>query len=198
MSTTDRPANSRDPVRTRQAILDAARALVLDVSQPRLSIRRVAELAGVTHGTIYLYFRDKDDLLYQAAETSAQEMTARLRQLPRTLSPTDRLRQTFLALTDAALAAPDAFHFVFTLRPAGGASGPVLPPLAAILEAPLVDAIAALPGRRDGHAGDDARALLMTIVGLVEAARASIAPAAELTRVAERSITLAITGILAR
>ncbi len=195
MASGERPTGARDPARTREAILDAAREMVLDAGQARLSIRRVAERAGVTHGTIYLYFRDKDDLLYQVAETSAHEMVARLRRLPRTLDAVERLRQTFLALVDAAIEAPDAFHFVFTLRPARASAAPSMPPLAAVLEAPLVDAFGALPGEASRDASTDARSLLLSIVGLVEAARAEIATTAELRRTAERSITLVLAGL---
>ena len=197
MTSAERPAGSRNPTRTRDAILDAARELVLDAGQERLSIRRVAERAGVTHGTIYLYFRDKDDLLYQVAETSAQEMVARLRRLPRSLDAIERLRQTYLCLADAALEAPDAFHFVFTLRPARATAAPAMPPLAAVLEAPLVDAVAALPGQTEQTAALDGRALLLGIVGLVEAARAGIATPVDLRRTAERAVALALAGVLA-
>lgn len=197
MASAERPAGSRNPARTREAILDAARELVLDAGQERLSIRRVAERAGVTHGTIYLYFRDKDDLLYQVAETAAQDMVARLRRLPRSLDAAERLRQTYLRLADAALEAPDAFHFVFTLRPARATVAPAMPPLAAVLEAPLVDAVAALPGQTEQTAALNGRALLLGIVGLVEAARSGIATPADLRRTAERTVSLALAGILA-
>lgn len=192
MTAGERTPGSRDPARTRDAILDAARAMVLDAGQTGLSIRRVAERAGVTHGTIYLYFRDKDDLLYQVAETAAQDMVSRLRRLPRTLDAAERLRQTFLTLADAALDAPDVFHFVFTLRPARGTPGPSLPPLAAVLEAPLADAVAAVDDA--ALAATDARALLITILGLVEAARAGISPRADLSATAGRCIALVLAG----
>lgn len=187
--------HSRNPTRTREAILDAARELLLDAGQSRLSIRAVADRAGLTHGTIYLYFRDKDDLLYQVAETSAHELAARLRRLPRSLDARERLRQTYLSLVDAALDAPEVFHFVYTLRPTRASGDSTIPPLAAILEAPLVDAVAALSPVVGASAADDARALVLTIVGLVEATRSGIASPSDLRRVAERSIRVTMAGL---
>lgn len=192
MAANEPTTSTRDPVATRAAILAAARALVLG-NRGRLSIRRVAEEAGITHGTIYLYFRDKDDLLYQVAETSAHEMVAHLRRMPRNLRPEERLRRTWQDLVEAALASPDAFHFVFTLRPARMTSPSSVPPLAAILEAPLIDAISGLDAGVD--ALQDARALLLSIVGLVEAVRSGIATADELRRASDRTIDLILAGL---
>jgi len=195
MTANEPTTNARDPAATRAAILAAARALVLS-NGGRLSIRRVAEEAGITHGTIYLYFRDKDDLLYQVAESSAHDIVAHLRRLPRNLSAEERLRRTWRDLVDAALLSSDAFHFVFTLRPARAAGTAAVPPLAAILEAPLIDAISGLDAGVD--AAQDARTLLLSIVGLVEAVRSGIAAPDELRRASDRTIDLILAGLRAQ
>lgn len=49
---------------TRQAILDAAVKLFLEHGYQRFSLRQVARAIGYTPTTIYLYFKDKDDLLF--------------------------------------------------------------------------------------------------------------------------------------
>ncbi len=43
-------------------LLDAAYALFLERGDTDISIREIADRAGVAKGTFYLYFRDKDDL----------------------------------------------------------------------------------------------------------------------------------------
>lgn len=48
----------------RQAILTAAGELFLEQGYERFSLRKVAERIGYSPTTIYLYFRDKDDLLF--------------------------------------------------------------------------------------------------------------------------------------
>jgi AcrR family transcriptional regulator len=54
-------------VDTRRAILDAATALFLKQGFEKFSLRQVAEAIGYSATTIYLYFEDKDDLLYHVA-----------------------------------------------------------------------------------------------------------------------------------
>lgn len=49
---------------TRQAILDAAVKLFLEHGHESFSLRQVARAIGYTPTTIYLYFKDKDDLLF--------------------------------------------------------------------------------------------------------------------------------------
>src|SRR6187455_325534 len=75
---------------TRKAILEAAREVFVDDGFERASMRRVAQRAGITHGTIYLHFRDKDDLFYQVSEEQFRVLLERLRGLPRTLDPVSR------------------------------------------------------------------------------------------------------------
>ena len=48
----------------RQTILNAAGELFLEQGYERFSLRKVAERIGYSPTTIYLYFRDKDDLLF--------------------------------------------------------------------------------------------------------------------------------------
>src|SRR3954462_14730867 len=52
----------------RQAILDAAAALFREQGYERFSLRQVAERIGYSPTTIYLYFTDKDDLLFTVAD----------------------------------------------------------------------------------------------------------------------------------
>lgn len=51
----------------RQAILDAATTLFLEQGYERFSLRQVAEAIGYSPTTIYLYFKDKDELLFTVA-----------------------------------------------------------------------------------------------------------------------------------
>src|SRR2546428_7076006 len=52
----------------RQAILTAAGTLFLDQGYERFSLRKVAERIGYSPTTIYLFFRDKDDLLFTVVD----------------------------------------------------------------------------------------------------------------------------------
>jgi AcrR family transcriptional regulator len=76
---------------TRQAILDAARDVFVSDGYEGASIRKVAQAAGYAHGTIYLHFRDKDDLLSQLSEEQFRVLLERLRALPRSLDARARV-----------------------------------------------------------------------------------------------------------
>ena len=52
----------------RQTILMAAGELFLEQGYERFSLRKVAERIGYSPTTIYLYFRDKDDLLFTVVD----------------------------------------------------------------------------------------------------------------------------------
>lgn len=49
--------------RTRKRVLEAAAALVASRGVERVSVREVAEAAGVTRGAVYWHFEDRSDLL---------------------------------------------------------------------------------------------------------------------------------------
>jgi AcrR family transcriptional regulator len=48
---------------TRERILEAARRILSEEGVERLTTRRVAELAGVSHGMVHYHFADKRDLI---------------------------------------------------------------------------------------------------------------------------------------
>ncbi|HEY1016503.1 MAG TPA: TetR/AcrR family transcriptional regulator [Herpetosiphonaceae bacterium] len=52
----------------RQAILDTAGKLFAEQGYDRFSLRQVAEQIGYSPATIYLYFKDKDDLLFTVVD----------------------------------------------------------------------------------------------------------------------------------
>lgn len=53
---------------TRTLILDAAKKILFDEGTQGFTMDRVAVQAGVAKGTLYLHFRDKDDLLQETVE----------------------------------------------------------------------------------------------------------------------------------
>src|SRR5205807_9991232 len=52
----------------RQTILTTAAELFLEQGYDHFSLRKVAERIGYSPTTIYLYFRDKDDLLFTVVD----------------------------------------------------------------------------------------------------------------------------------
>jgi Transcriptional regulator len=57
-------------------ILAAAAQIAVEKGYEKLRMAEVAERAGVTKGTVYLYFINKDDLIRRVAELRIPEIAA--------------------------------------------------------------------------------------------------------------------------
>lgn len=79
--TTDEPAperTSRRSRKTRAALVDAARRLLVEQGTGALTVKAVTDLADVGHGTFYHHFASTEDLLAAAIEESMREFSAGL------------------------------------------------------------------------------------------------------------------------
>lgn len=75
MTQRNRPAGNRG-ADTRVALLRAAIAVVEREGLHAVTTRRVAEEAGLPHGTVHYWFADKDDLLRGVMETMLEDARA--------------------------------------------------------------------------------------------------------------------------
>lgn len=66
---------------TKQDILDAAGKLFAEKGYQSVTIRQIAEKAGCSHTTIYLYFKDKESLLQALSETPLLELKLQLERI---------------------------------------------------------------------------------------------------------------------
>jgi AcrR family transcriptional regulator len=103
---------------TRERVLEAARELFAAHGYDAVSVRKVAGQVGISHGTIYLYFRDKDDLLLQVCEDQFSHLLATLRRLPRTRKPAERLADALRALGRFGIANPHEYFLTTGLNAA--------------------------------------------------------------------------------
>jgi AcrR family transcriptional regulator len=65
----------------REALLDAAEQLLVDVGYAKITTRRLAEEAGVNHGLVHYYFGSNENLLVQTLERFTDRLIARQREL---------------------------------------------------------------------------------------------------------------------
>jgi len=63
----------QQPAEKRQEIVDAARALFLDVGYESTSMTAIAAAARVASNTIYWYFKDKDELLVAVLDAELEQ-----------------------------------------------------------------------------------------------------------------------------
>jgi len=61
-----------------QSIQDAAMRVIARKGMDAATMQEIAEEAGVAKGTIYLYFRDRDELVEKTFETAIMQLTARI------------------------------------------------------------------------------------------------------------------------
>src|SRR5215203_4306810 len=77
----------------REEILDAARELFVTEGYSQVSMRKIAEKIEYSPTTIYLYFKDKSDLLHQICEQSFANLSRELSSIDRqTDNPLEKLR----------------------------------------------------------------------------------------------------------
>lgn len=84
----------------RQAILTAAGELFLERGYEHFSLRQVAERIGYSATTIYLYFKDKDDLLFTVVDEGflrfGQQLSAAAASTDDPLARLDAMGQAYL------------------------------------------------------------------------------------------------------
>ena len=107
---------ARDTEQTRQLILDAASALFMSDGYDAVSVRKIATMANLSHGTIYIHFKDKEDLLYQASEEQFSRLMSRLRRLPRSREPVQRLGDALLEAMRFGLEHPNEYQLMMGLQ----------------------------------------------------------------------------------
>jgi AcrR family transcriptional regulator len=97
----------------KQALLDAAVALIAETGPRGFTLREAARRAGVSHNAPYRHFRDRNDLLAAVATDGFDRLTqAMARSSPRA-TPLNRLRRSGLAYVDFALRWPQHFAAMF-------------------------------------------------------------------------------------
>ena len=102
----------------RLEILDAARSLFQEHGYEQFSMRQVAERIGYSPTTIYLHFRDKDDLLFHICIEGFRRFgTALQRAYDSTSDAVDRLIRLGRAYLEFGLANPLDYRVMFMLRP---------------------------------------------------------------------------------
>jgi AcrR family transcriptional regulator len=101
----------------REKILRAAAELFVETGYERFSLRQVAERIGYSATTIYLYFENKDDLLFEAvADGWARFSEDFLAAASSEGSPLDRLRAMGRAYVEFGIRNRAAYELMFVQR----------------------------------------------------------------------------------
>ncbi len=102
----------------RREILDEARELFIAEGYENFSMRKLAEKIDYSPTTIYLYFKDKDDLLLAICEEVAEQYLANLKHIrARYTDPLNTLRQALLYFIEFGFNNPHQYKVFFFTRP---------------------------------------------------------------------------------
>lgn len=104
----------REKESLRGEILEAARELFVAEGYENVSMRRIAERIEYSPTTIYLYFKDKSELLNRICEETFTKLAARLERIHRAKDdPLTALRRGCLTYIDFGLKHPNHYRLVF-------------------------------------------------------------------------------------
>ena len=106
----------REKENLRQAILDAAREMFADEGYANVSMRKIANKIDYSPTTIYLYFKDKNDLLRQICEETFAKLGQKLDSIGRKHGKSvDGLREGLRAYVEFGLKHPKHYEVTFML-----------------------------------------------------------------------------------
>jgi AcrR family transcriptional regulator len=100
----------------RQEILDAAREMFVNEGYANVSMRKIADKIGYSPTSIYLYFKDKTDLLHQICEESFAQLTRNISSIQNlSANSLEKLRMGMREYINFGLKHPSHYEIVFIL-----------------------------------------------------------------------------------
>lgn len=115
---------AREKAALRKEILDAARQLFVREGYENFSMRKLAEKIEYSPTTIYLYFRDKADLLSNLCEDSFSKLVQQLETIASLATdPVECLRASMLAYVEFGVKNPANYLVTFVVPQPLSASG---------------------------------------------------------------------------
>lgn len=111
MGITERKIKQKEELR--QQILDAALKVFQEEGLEHLSIRRIADIIEYSPTTIYLYFKDKNHLLFDLCELGFLQMAALNNNLQAIENPLERLHQMGVNYIRFGIEQPGYYDLMF-------------------------------------------------------------------------------------
>jgi AcrR family transcriptional regulator len=101
----------------RERILAAARQLVLRKGFAELSLRKLADEIGYAPGTIYLYFRNRDEIVREICVHGFAALFEQMKSAANIVDPQERLVALLRAYADFAVNDPETYRLTFMEDP---------------------------------------------------------------------------------
>lgn len=106
----------REKEQMRRNILSKAMKLFVEDGYANVSIRKIAEQIEYSPATIYLYFKDKDEILYHLHEEAFKDFLARLKPVMAIEKPQKRLVSLAEAYIQFAVENPERYELMFIMK----------------------------------------------------------------------------------
>jgi AcrR family transcriptional regulator len=114
MSIAERKQREKEDMRG--LILDAARKIFLEKGYYQASMRNIAEEIEYSPGTIYLYFKDKDEIFHALHEEGFRRMLEKMQPLEHVADPFERLKAMGLVYLEFAKNNKDFYDLMFIMQ----------------------------------------------------------------------------------
>lgn len=106
----------REKADMKDLIRAAALKMFLQEGYAKTSIRNIAEEIEYSPGTIYLYYKDKDELLYEVQRHAYARLLEVFRENANSKDPLTKLRQTCETYISFGIENPELYDLMFIIR----------------------------------------------------------------------------------
>jgi AcrR family transcriptional regulator len=106
----------REKIERRQQILDAARKLFLEQGFEKTSIRNIADAIEYSPATIYLYYKDKNELLFALHQEAFGVLMSELQAIVQVADPFERIIDMGNHYLKFAFENPELYDLMFIME----------------------------------------------------------------------------------
>ena len=103
----------REKSEMRELVLKTALKLFIENGYDNVSIRKIANAIEYSPGTIYLYFRDKDEIFFELHDRAFKEFYAYQLSSQNIKDPLERIQAHGMAYVEFALKNPELYDLMF-------------------------------------------------------------------------------------
>ena len=106
----------REKLKMRQLILESAMRLFLEEDFEKVTLRRIAKEIEYSPATIYLYFKDKDEIFYTLHREGFEKLYKQQQTILKIKNPLKRLRKHAEIYVSFGLENPEYYDLMFIMR----------------------------------------------------------------------------------
>ena len=107
---------AKEKVELKSLILQAAKKLFVDKGIEQTTIRSIANQIQYSVGTVYVYYKDKNDILYDLHTQGFTQLGGEMKVLFNVADPMERLKAIGRVYLQFALDNPDMYDLMFNMK----------------------------------------------------------------------------------